>query len=194
MRKYVFPAAIALLVLGVLVACGPSETAQDGTEGGAATTEADQGVAAGEEATTVEPTTEGETAQAGEVTPETGEAPAAGAAAVAFTDLDTDQSGALNQGEFDGAIDRIGLVQSWDTDANGTISQEEFTAAQSSGQLGVQEGGADAAFTQWDANGDGNLDGGELRAGMYAQVDGDGDGQVTEAEWSQANLMPAGQS
>ncbi len=192
MRRNVFMLLLALLVLAVLVGCGPSQQAQGGTEEtGAVQPGTDQGAAAAGDTTTG-----GETAQAGEAPATTEEAPAgtgAGTAAVAFTELDADQSGALNQGEFDSALDRVGLMQSWDTDANGTISQEEMQAAQSAGQLGVQEGGTAASFTEWDANADGNLDAGELRAGMFAQTDGNSDGQITEEEWTQSNLA-AGQS
>ncbi len=189
MRRYMFMLLFALLVLAVLVGCGPGRTAQTG---------ANQGAAAGTEqgtATAQAPATGTEQgAQAPATGTEqgatTGAQPGAAAAttAVSFAELDADKSGSLSQGEFDSSFDRIGLMKQWDTNGDGTIEESELQTAVSGGKLGVAEGSAAATFKAWDTNGDGKLDDSELRAGMFKQLDADSNGQISEQEWSKANL------
>ncbi len=200
MRRYMFMLLFALLVLAVLVGCGPGRTAQTGANQGAAAgteqgTATAQAPATGTEQGAQAPATGTEQgAQAPATGTEqgatTGAQPGAAAAttAVSFAELDADKSGSLSQGEFDSSFDRIGLMKQWDTNGDGTIEESELQTAVSGGKLGVAEGSAAATFKAWDTNGDGKLDDSELRAGMFKQLDADSNGQISEQEWSKANL------
>lgn len=98
-----------------------------------------------------------------------------------FETLDCTDQGAIESGEVD---THFPSLFGWhDTDRDSTISRTEFVATTNADRAHLSE----AAFADMDADGDGQLTIIEYRRGLMSLIesmDGDGDGEVTMAELS----------
>jgi Ca2+-binding EF-hand superfamily protein len=138
----------------------------------------------------------------------------AGGCAVTFADLDTDNSGSLDAGEF--SVRRPGAAKSnakafrrADKNRNGLLSVAEFTNKGSAplvmpASLDVLEANdARLSFNALDFDGNGFLTFGEFTAvlrpsgpgvleAIFAEADRNGDGKISFAEYTHRQVRPAG--
>lgn len=116
----------------------------------------------------------------------------------------TDADARLEQDEFDAWLAEQDFYGDWNTDGADGLTGDEFGAglfdvldANDDGQVSGTEWEdadawtGDAALSDWDTNGDGALDEGELAAGLadsdpWNAWDQDGSGTLEESEFNQA--------
>lgn len=100
---------------------------------------------------------------------------------VAFTDFDADDSGYLDEGEFND-----GIYNDADADNSGTIEEAEYNSSVDTWYGDDYDGD----FAQWDADGDGELAEEEFGesvadAGLYTEWDADNNDEIVEDEFNE---------
>lgn len=110
----------------------------------------------------------------------------------AYADWDTDSNNGINQTEWDTGWGQNGVFDRFDADNDDVLSNDELNtglAGQSTGATSAGDASrldtrfGENAYTEWDADDDGNLTEDEFNNGVFAGYDKDGSGVIEEPEF-----------
>lgn len=95
-----------------------------------------------------------------------------------FSTWDTDADASLTEDEFNTGLTQENVWTRFDADADDALNQQEFDGAFADSEWYV-----DGLFTEWDADGDGNLTEDEWESGLFTALDADDDDNIQEDEY-----------
>lgn len=96
----------------------------------------------------------------------------------AYSDWDADQSGGIDNTEFDKGLNGLKIYDGWDKSPENGMTREDFSSA-----YGDREWGNDETFDAWDTDRDAQLTRQEWRSGTYSAYDSDANEELDEQEF-----------